>query len=245
MEHHMKNDLRYLTVGLLTMTSMITSISAQAADLPIKSMPAPVAAAVYNWTGFYVGLNGGYGWGTQDPVELLGGNRFDRTSRSLSGGVFGGTMGAQIQQGNVVLGVEGDLDWADIHGSGVVVPAVAGVALPLTLNVTTKTDALGTARMRFGLAMNNWLFYGTAGAAFLHETASGSSIAGVPCGTLGVLTNCAGSFWRPGLAAGLGTEWAFAPNWTVKAEYIYIVAMGTGLSKNDLNLVRGGINYKF
>jgi outer membrane immunogenic protein len=240
MGHDMKNGLRYLTVGLLA----VTSVTAQAADLPVKSMPAPIVATMYNWTGFYVGLNGGYSWGTQDPLDLIG-NRFDRASRSLSGGVFGGTMGAQIQQGNIVLGVEGDLDWANIQGSGVVVPTVAGVALPLTLNVTTKTDALGTARMRFGVAMNNWLFYGTAGAAFLHETASGSSIAGVPCGTLGVLTSCAGSSWRPGLAAGLGTEWAFTPNWSVKAEYMYIVAAGTGVSKNELNLVRGGINYKF
>jgi outer membrane immunogenic protein len=189
----------------------ISAASASAADLPMQSYKsAPVVAQVYNWTGIYVGVNGGYGWGTQDPMTPLS-NRFDRTSFSTSGGMFGGTIGAQIQQGYVVLGLEGDLDWANIKGSGITTPTIGGLilpGLPITLNMATNVSAVGTARLRAGVAMNNWLFYATGGAAFIKSSANGTSIAGVPCGTLGVLPNCSASSLRPGLAAGLGAEWA-------------------------------------
>ena len=81
--------------------------------------------AVYNWTGLYVGVNGGYGWGQQDPLTLFS-NRFDRSSFNINGGMFGGTVGAQIQQGYVVLGLEGDLDWANIKGTGISTPTIGG-----------------------------------------------------------------------------------------------------------------------
>jgi outer membrane immunogenic protein len=230
-------------VALLT-----TSLIAQAADLPAKAyVPAPVVAQVYNWTGFYVGVNGGYGWGTQDPLTLFS-DRFDRSSFSTSGGMFGGTIGAQIQQGYVVLGIEGDLDWANIKGNGISTPTVGGLVLPgqpITLNITSNASAVGTARIRAGVAMNNWLFYATGGAAFVKESANGTSIAGVPCGTLGVFPNCAASAWRPGLAAGLGAEWGFMQNWTAKLEYLYIDVVGSGFSTDHINTVRAGINYRF
>jgi outer membrane immunogenic protein len=230
-------------VALLT-----TSLAAQAADLPTKAYaPAPVVAQVYNWTGFYVGVNGGYGWGTQDPLTLFS-NRFDRTSSNNNGGMFGGTIGAQIQQGYVVLGIEGDLDWANIKGNNISTPTIGGLVLPglpITLNIATNTSAVGTARIRAGVAMNNWLFYATGGAAFVKESANGTSIAGVACGTLGVFPNCSASSWRPGIAAGLGVEWGFAQNWSAKLEYLYIDAVGSGVSTNQINTVRGGINYRF
>jgi len=221
------------------------AVSANAADLPTKSYaPAPAVMQVYNWTGLYVGVNGGYGWGSQDPLTLVS-NRFDRTSFSTSGGMFGGTMGAQIQQSYVVLGLEGDLDWANIKGSGVATPNIAGVAQPITLNIASNINAVGTVRARVGVAMNNWLFYGTGGAAFIKSSANGSSIAGVPCGTVGVLANCSASAWRPGLAAGLGVEWGFTQNWSAKLEYLYIASVGSGVSTDHLNTIRAGLNYRF
>ncbi len=76
--------------------SMIGYGAASAADLPTAPVKAPaVVAAAYNWTGLYIGANGGWNWGNQDPLILFG-NRFDRTSMSMSGGMFGGTVGAQI-----------------------------------------------------------------------------------------------------------------------------------------------------
>jgi len=224
-----------------------SALSANAADLAVKAGPAPVVAQVYNWTGFYVGVNGGYGWGTQDPLTLFS-NRFDRSSFNISGGMFGGTIGAQIQQGYVVLGIEGDLDWANIKGTGTSTPTIGGGLLfpaGIALNIAANTSAVGTARIRAGVAMNNWLFYATGGAAFVKESANGTSIGGVACGTLGLFPNCAASSWRPGLAAGLGAEWGFAQNWSAKLEYLYIEAIGSGVSTDHINTVRGGINYRF
>src|ERR1700761_5552180 len=116
-------------------------LAANAADMsvPVKAPVAP-AVQIYDWTGFYLGINGGYGWGSQDPLAVLT-NRFDRSSFSMSGGLFGGTAGAQIQKGHVVLGVEGDIDWANLSGSGIMTPTIAGQAAPITLNIANKTDA--------------------------------------------------------------------------------------------------------
>ncbi len=151
----------------------VSSACAFAADLPMQAYKsAPVVAQVYNWTGLYVGVNGGYGWGSQDPLTLVS-NRFDRTSFNISGGMFGGTMGAQIQQGYVVLGLEGDLDWANIKGNGIISPAIAGIGQGITLNIASNISAVGTARARVGVAMNNSLFYVTGGAAFVKSSANG------------------------------------------------------------------------
>jgi outer membrane immunogenic protein len=227
------------------MALLATSLVVQAADLPAKAyVPAPVVAQVYNWTGFYVGVNGGYGWGTQDPLTLFS-NTFDRTNFNINGGMFGGTIGAQIQQGYVVLGVEGDLDWANIKGSGISNPTVGGTPVGINLNIASNTSAVGTARVRVGAAMNNWLFYATGGAAFVKNSANGTSIGPVACGTLGVFPSCSASSWRPGLAAGLGAEWGFAQSWSLKFEYLYIASMGSGVSLDYINTVRAGINYRF
>jgi len=237
----MKGVLKYLAGGLLALSPM----SAESADLAVKAVPATPVAAVYNWTGLYVGANGGYGWGSHDPLDLIS-TAFDAGRNfSTSGGVVGGTVGAQIQQGYVVIGAEADLDWANITGSGLVVPTIAGVAQPFLINLQSKTEGIATARIRAGAAMNNWLLYATAGVALLDETAKGSSINGVPCGTFGLFTGCAASHWRPGATIGAGAEYAFTPNWTVKGEYLYISAIGTGVAKNEINLLRLGVNYKF
>ena len=224
--------------------SLATVTGSYSADLSTRPVPAPVVAQVYNWTGFYVGANGGYGWGSQDPMTPFS-NRFDRTSFSTSGGMFGGTVGAQIQQGYVVLGLEGDVDWANVKGNGISTPTIAGLAQPITLNVASNISAMGTARARVGVAVNNWLFYGTGGAAFVKSSSNGTSIGGVPCGTFGVLPNCSASSWRPGLAVGFGTEWGFTPNWSAKLEYLYIATVGSGFSTDHVNTVRAGINYRF
>jgi outer membrane immunogenic protein len=232
-------------MGSAAFTLLATTIvSANAADVPMKAAPAPVVAQLYNWTGLYVGVNGGWGWGQQDPLAPFS-NRFDRTSFNTSGGMVGGTFGAQIQQGYVVLGIEGDLDWANVKGNGISTPTILGVPQAITLNVGSNISAIGTARIRAGVAMNNWLFYATGGAAFVNSSANGTSIAGVPCGTLGVLPNCSASAWRPGLAAGLGTEWGFTPSWSAKLEYLFIDVVGSGFSTDHINTVRAGINYRF
>src|SRR6185437_16884040 len=110
----------------IAVLSVVSCSIARAADLPTHDYKAPasvVPQAIYNWTGVYVGVNGGYSSGNQDPLTLFS-NRFDRSSINVGGGSFGGTIGAQIQQGYVVLGLESDLDWADIKGTSVVTPTI-------------------------------------------------------------------------------------------------------------------------
>lgn len=169
-------DMKKFIVGAVF--AAVSSTCAFAADLPMQAYKsAPVVSQVYNWTGLYVGVNGGYGWGSQDPLTLVS-NRFDRTSFNISGGMFGGTMGAQIQQGYVVLGLEGDLDWASMKGNGISNPAIAGIGQGITLNIASNISAVGTARARVGVAMSNWLFYVTGGAAFVKSSVNGTSIDG-------------------------------------------------------------------
>src|ERR1035438_9069934 len=116
-----------------------------AADLPSRPAyaPAPIMSPVpvYNWTGIYVGLNGGYGWGSQAPLNISA-NRFDGTSLGFSGGVFGGTAGAQIQSGHVVIGFEADLDWASFKGSSTFIPTVGGI--PITVAAITASTKTGS-----------------------------------------------------------------------------------------------------
>ena len=222
----------------------ISSLSAQAADLPPRpalEYPAPVAA--YNWTGLYLGINGGYGWGKQDPLALIS-SRFDNFDFGVNGGVVGGTSGAQLQLGHVVIGVETDLDWANINGSSSVRPAIFGLPIGATVNMTSKTDWVSTARTRVGYASDNWLLYSTLGGALLNAHANGVSVAGVSCGTPGVL-QCSAGHLRPGIAAGAGVEYGFYQNWSAKLEYLWIGATGGGLSSEHINLVRGGLNYRF
>jgi outer membrane immunogenic protein len=223
----------------------ISSASAFAADLPMQSYKSPpVVAQVYNWTGVYVGVNGGYGWGSQDPLILFS-NRFDRSSFDIKGGMFGGTVGAQIQQGYVVLGLEGDLDWANVKGSGTSNPSILGIGQGIPINIATNTSGMMTARLRAGAAMDNWLFYVTGGLAYDKSSANGTLIGPIACGVAGVIPSCSTSSWRPGIAAGLGVEYGFAQHWSAKLEYIYVDSIGSGASTDHIDTIRGGINYRF
>lgn len=155
------------TVAAVALSTM--SLAAKAADLPMAPAYQPAAAPVvvqrvYNWTGFYVGVNGGYGWGSQDPLNIIT-DRFDQFSHGISGGAFGGTLGAQIQAGHVVMGLEADLDWADITGTSMTTATVGGALIGGPFNAKTAIDWESTVRARVGYANNDWLFYGTGGAA--------------------------------------------------------------------------------
>jgi outer membrane immunogenic protein len=216
-----------------------------AADLPMRNPDQQLISPipVYNWTGFYAGLNAGYSWGQQNPLALLSSN-FDKYDYNVNGGMAGGTFGGQIQAGHVVMGLEGDADWADIKGSSSVTPTIFGRPAGFTLGVNSKATSYFTGRARIGYAMDNWLFYGTGGAAMINSDVTGASLSGAACGTAGVLPRCSGSSTRIGVAAGLGVEYGFTPNWSAKAEYLwsgYAVGAGT----ESLNTMRIGVNYRF
>jgi outer membrane immunogenic protein len=199
--------------------------SANAADLSRRPMPAKAPAYVqaYNWTGAYVGINGGAGWGrsnTSIPFPTGGFN--------TSGGVVGGTIGYNWQMGQTVFGLEGDIDWTNIRGN-----AACGVGI----NCETRNDWLGTARGRLGYAFDRFLPFVTGGAAFGDIkntiTANGSTTAN-----------------KAGWTVGGGLEAALTGPWTAKVEYLYVdLGRGASLAGADTrfntSLLRAGVNYRF
>ncbi len=230
------------------------SSAALAADLPPSPPPrapasyVPAVLPVYNWAGIYVGINGGWGWGTTKwTVAPIGtGILANGVSGSVSdnGGVVGGTLGANFQAGAFVFGVEGDWDYSGINtGTTASICTFSG-------NCQTGNNWLATARGRGGYAADRVLFYATAGGAF----------ANVQTNFNGVTTSHTQSGWT----AGAGVEWAFADNWTAKVEYLYVnlgngtvncataaclaasggpvIPVSVGLTEN---LIRAGVNFKF
>ncbi len=219
--------------------ALLGSSQALAADLPqaqppVKAPAAYVPAPVFSWTGFYLGINGGYGFGQSSWNNINDGST---GNFNTSGFLVGGTVGANYQIGSFVIGVEGDGDWNDFNGS------TGFCNIP---NCTTQSDWLATVRGRAGYAWDRVLFYGTGGGAFGNIQAAA---AGLPFAT-GTQT---------GWTAGAGVEFAFAPNWTAKVEYLYVnlgnftcpatSCGGTGGVPDTVtlteNIVRAGVNYKF
>lgn len=185
---------------------------------------------VYDWTGLYIGINGGGAWGRSsfDGVSGTGGNF------NTSGWLAGGTVSYNFQYGHAVFGLEGDVDWTNINGSAT---CVGGVA-----TCQVQNDWLGTARGRFGFAFDRFLPYVTGGLAV------GNLNANVPGFGAASATNA-------GWTVGGGFEVALGRNWTAKAEYLYVDlgnlncgAACTGTTSNvdfTTSVVRGGLNFKF
>src|SRR3974390_532926 len=217
--------------------------TALAADLPQRPVAAPLLSPtpVYNWTGIYFGINGGGGWGSQEALNLIT-NRFANDSINLSGGVGGGTAGAQIQSGHVVLGFEADLDWANLRGSATFAPTIDGIQTAALINATTKIDWEETARVRVGYANDNWLFYATGGLAILGAKTSFTPLLAQPCSNF-VILNCSGANKQVGVALGGGVEYGFTPNLSAKLEYLYLTAASLDISHHSE--IRAGLNYRF
>src|ERR1700755_1434485 len=108
----------------VVLAALLTAQAAAAADLSLAPLykAAPTTAPVpYNWSGFYLGLNGGGGWGRLNWSA-------SNTSFGVNGGQAGGTFGYNRQLGNFVFGVEGDIDWSGLNGTGPRTPRPGGVA---------------------------------------------------------------------------------------------------------------------
>ena len=163
---------------------------ALAADLPMPVPPAYMPAVpFYNWTGFYIGVNGGGAFGSSnwtDPTLAATGNF------SVNGFLIGGTLGANYQMGSWVFGVEGDGDWANLD-STTFNTSCGGVGCE------TSSDFLATIRGRVGYAFDRLLVYGTAGAAFANVQAA--------AGVLPFMSST-----EAGWTAGVGLEYAVTPN---------------------------------
>jgi outer membrane immunogenic protein len=190
--------------------ALLAAGAANAADLPARPAPpsrAPVfVAPVYNWTGFYIGINGGGGWAHKCWETLAGAND---GCHDPSGGLVGGQVGFNWQIGQFVLGVEGDGDWANLSGTGV---GPVGVVAPLATTNRSKVDALWAVTARGGYAFDAALLYVKGGGAWASDkydrffTGGGAAIGSA-------------SETRSGWTVGAGLEWGFAPGWSVGVEY--------------------------
>ena len=218
--------------------ALATAAPAFAADLPPPAAPpprAPVAyipaAPVFSWTGFYIGLNGGYGWG-HDPVTFSPANAAavpyfaagavpGSITTNPQGGLFGGQIGYNYQWSSFVAGVETDFDWADIRGTGAVSTTAVGFA-PFTTSAQQKLTSLGTFRGRLGFAADRALFYGTGGLAYGRTQLNTSVLTPtIGCGPAGVCAASSSTQWQTGWTAGAGVEYAFAAGWSGKIEYLH------------------------
>ncbi len=233
------------TVGLVALTSM--AAPASAADMAVKAPPLPVVAPVYNWTGFYIGANGGWGQSHNcwDFIPVAGGVLSDGC-RDRSGGVFGGQLGYRWQANQFVFGLEAQGDWADFNNTRVSVLAPA-------FSTRTKTDGIGLFTGQIGYAWNSSLLYVKGGAAVVSNR----------FGILDTLTGAelaSASATRWGGAVGVGFEYGFTPNWSFGVEYDHlfmgdsnnsfsvanpIVAGALNRISQDVDMVTFRVNYRF
>jgi|SRR4051812_7012074 outer membrane immunogenic protein len=201
-----------IAIAGLAVVGMIGA--AHAADLSGISRPyaAPAPAyAAYNWMGPYIGANVGYQWGN-----------VTHSGTQPSGAAAGGQIGYNWQNGQLVFGVETDMQWSNADD-------VVGVQ-------KFSNSWFGTARGRVGYAMNNVLAYGTGGLAYGNLELS----------TAGLSESKAHIGWT----LGVGAEVGLTPNWTARVEYLYFdLSEGsyfTGTSHGlESSLMRAGVNYKF
>jgi outer membrane immunogenic protein len=223
--------------------------SAQAADMaarPYTKAP-PMAAAVYNWTGFYVGANGG--WGSSRKCWDYAGTTAARLATNVTegchdadGGVVGGQIGYNWQAGAWVFGLEAQGDWANLRGSNV------SSLFPTATN-RSKIDALGLFTGRVGYAWNNTMLYVKGGAAVANDKYDYRTTgAPTPFSTA--------SETRWGGVVGVGLEYGFAPNWSVGVEYDHaflgrrditfaLPSVSVDSIRQDVDLVTARINYRF
>jgi len=223
-------------------------------------LPAPAAA--HNWAGPYIGLHAGYGWGEWDgkfydynsaadgewePYTKEGehiGNSVD-----LDGFLAGAQLGYNVQSGNFVFGIEGDIAWSDINGSETW--QTKWNDKTTEWNLDTDINWLATLRARAGFTRGSALFFVTGGLAIADVDSSYSLNGGDWSGKA--------SDTMTGWTVGGGVELALAQNWSVKAEYLYIDLGDMDVTLDDencwkpenfdgdinLHTFRIGFNYKF
>jgi outer membrane immunogenic protein len=229
-----KNAIKRVVATFLF--SLTATATALAADLPPPAGLPPRAPAVYappppvyNWTGFYIGINGGWGFGKSDwNLTTLG---LDTGNFNVSGGLVGGTVGFNWWSDGWAVGLEGDFDGSWIDGK----TSICDVP-----NCETKNNWLATLRGRVGYAADRVLFYATAGGAFgdvvVNTTANWQSAD------------------KAGWTAGAGVEGAFTDHWTARIEYLFVDLQNSTFTpvaalpitvKFSTSIICFGVDYKF
>lgn len=233
----MNKTLLLVTASLVALSAAAPAVAADLAARPYTKAPAMVAA-IYDWSGFYIGINGGgasahSSWDQTAP--LVGGEG----SHNATGGTVGGQVGYRWQSGQFVFGLEGQGNWADFSGDN--------VSAIIAQRNRSRIDSFGLLTGQVGYAWNNVLAYVKGGAAVVgtkydvYSTATGALLAS---------NNDA----RWGGTIGAGLEVGFAPNWSVGVEYNHIflsdkditfVGLKTDRIKQDVDMGLVRLNYKF
>lgn len=226
---------------LAACVALISVSVASAADIPRPVYKAPPFAPppIFSWSGFYVGVHGGYGWNKYSGDDPVAGS----STGEAKGWLGGLQVGYNYQLGAFVLGAEGDFSFADVKWNE---DGWAGAGSTATL----KSDYYATVAARVGYAFDRFLVYGKGGIAFTRDKYD------IADGTGGTAT---GKFNRTGWMLGGGVEYAFWDNWSAKVEYNYLKFTGIdetldtsgGLTATTANvslvshLVKVGLNYRF
>ena len=217
--------MRTTALGLLAASAAIAiaASTAHAADLPGRYAPAPAynAMPLFTWTGFYAGLNAGYGWNVGD--SRFYDPAFGTVRGRRGGGFVGGAQaGYNYQIGSFVVGLEGDIQYADFGGDDRFDFDGDGI---LDDDFNTS-DWFGTVRARAGVAFDRALIYATGGFAFA-DNATGWTVGG-------------------------GLEYAFTNNLSAKIEGLYVNLdqddnfPGLDLDNDaEFGVVRAGLNFRF
>ena len=268
----MRRSLAYLTaIGL----SVVGLQAASAADMGVPLKSPPPAPVPYSWTGFYFGVNGGAGSGTNEASFNIGsflasfpipgvGFTLPFPSQTFTGFLGGAQAGYNWQTGVFVLGIEGDFDGAFLQGN---------TACILVFNCNVKQDWVADITARVGVvAFDKALVYVKGGAAWTDVKYSVGNSLHLPFGPPGGVTlaaNASGTDTPVGGLLGMGIEYGFLPNWSAKIEYNFIdfgsFNEGLGITcgitpgpkcpaglpaapfqfKETLQIMKAGVNYRF
>jgi outer membrane immunogenic protein len=208
--------MKKILLGTIAVVSLAAAAPASAADLaarPYAKAPPPMIAAIYDWSGFYIGINGGGGWSQKcwdrtNDAGLILTPAFAEGCHDASGAVAGGQIGYRWQASSWVFGLEAQGDWADLKGSRTSVFDIAA-------RNQSKIDAFGLFTGQIGYAWNSALVYVKGGAAV---TGDHYRIFDIPTGVEFARANET----RWGGVVGVGVEFGFAPNWSVAFEYDHL-----------------------
>jgi len=244
-----------LLLGTTMIAGLMIAGAAQAADMPLKAPPR--AAPVYNdWTGFYLGVHGGYGWGKGKPDDSDA--IADLTDPSFhdpkpKGGVFGGHAGYNWQTGRFVGGLEVDYSFASLKETQSFSDTFENCDGDCTFSRTlrSKVDALASARARSGfLVTDSLLAYGTAGIGWARSQATATFTNCLQCETE-TFTAKSNNF---GWVAGGGLEYKLTQNILLRGEYLHYDFGSVGYAFEDgptvnvkltVDVARGGLSFKF